>query len=511
MTKEALERLAALPLFAGVPLDALQPLIAAMRERTLAAGELLCGRGDPGDRLFVVIEGRLRVSVVTAEGRELSMRIAGAGEMVGEIAAFDGRPRTTDMTAIAPTRVSALPSEAFFAALDREPLIARNALKMLCGRLRDTTSQLETIALYPIEQRLARLLLVAMGAAEPTPGRRTAVALDLSQTEIAQLLGATRSKVNVALGRLEQRARSSAPAIACSATAPYWRGSPKPDMRTRPRRDAALAGAAGVVAVVAAFVFDPTGSIELLRARVYDRLLAAVAPTGATDARVVVLDIDEASLAREGPWPWRRERIARLIEAARAGGAAAIGVDILFATPDAQSPAALARKLAEATGNPSALAVAEGQADDDARLAEALAAGGVALGFALDPDGGGEAPTAPTLARGAIDLGGVWSGGGGVYPLPILAKAAALGLASLPGDADGVVRRAPLFADVGGVLKPGLALETVRLARGASAYVLEAAPRRVRTGEISVALPRDGMLRLAPAAEASRPYRRARR
>ncbi len=95
-------------LFAGVSPDALKPLAAAMRERPLAAGELLCGRGDPGDRLFVVIEGRLRVSVVTAEGRELSMRIVGAGEMAGEIAAFDGGPRTTDMTAIAPSRVSAL-------------------------------------------------------------------------------------------------------------------------------------------------------------------------------------------------------------------------------------------------------------------------------------------------------------------------------------------------------------------------------------------------------------------
>ncbi len=163
-----------------------------------------------------------------------------------------------------------------------------------------------------------------------------------------------------------------------------------------------------------------------------------------------------------------------------------------------QSPAALARKLAEATGDPSALAFAEGKVDDDARLAEAIAPGGVALGFALDPDGGGEAPTTPTLARGAIDLGGAWSGAGGVYPLPALSKHAALGLASLPGDADGVVRRAPLFAEVGDVLKPGLALETLRLARGASAYVLEVSPQRVRTGEISVALPPDGMLRLAP-------------
>ena len=200
----SLARLAALPLFAGLSPDALLPLAAAMREKALAPGELLCGRADPGDHLFVVIEGRLRVSVVSAEGRELSMRIAGAGDMVGEIAVFDGGPRTTDMTAIAPTRVSALAAETFFAAFDRHPRIARNALKMLCGRLRDTTSQLETIALYPIEQRLARLLLVALRDTAATPGRRTALALDLSQTEIAQLLGATRSKVNVALGKLEQ-------------------------------------------------------------------------------------------------------------------------------------------------------------------------------------------------------------------------------------------------------------------------------------------------------------------
>jgi adenylate cyclase len=270
-------------------------------------------------------------------------------------------------------------------------------------------------------------------------------------------------------------------------------------MPPRSRRDAALSGAAGIAAVVACLAFDPTETVELLRARLYDRLLAAVAPARPGEARVVVVDIDSASLERWGAWPWRRERIARLIEAARAAGAAAIGVDILFATPDSQSPAALARMLAETTGDLRAQQIGEGLADDDARLAEALKAGGVALGFALDPDGGGDAPTTPTLVRAAIDLGGVWSGDGGVYPLASLAKVSALGLSSLPGDADGVVRRAPLFASIGGVLKPGLALETLRLALGGSAYVLEASPARATSGKISVHLSPDGMLRLAPA------------
>ena len=105
---------------------------------------------------------------------------------------------------------------------------------------------------------------------------------------------------------------------------------------------------------------------------------------------------------------------------------------------------------------------------------------------------------APVLARGTVDLGGVWSGGG-VYPTPALAGGAAVGALSLPGDADGVVRRAPLFVATGGTLRPGLALETLRLARGASVYLLEADPALLSSGEISVALPRDAMLRLAPA------------
>lgn len=202
--REALARLAALELFAGLSPEALADVAGAMRDRTLRAGEMLCGRGDAGDRLYVVLEGRLRVSIVTAEGRELSMRVAGPGEMVGEIAVFDGGARTTDMTAIAPTRVAALPADSFFAAFDAHPQIARNALNMICRRLRETTEQLESIALYPIEHRLARLLFVALRDAPTTPGKRVPLSLELSQTEIAQLLGATRSKVNVALSKLEQ-------------------------------------------------------------------------------------------------------------------------------------------------------------------------------------------------------------------------------------------------------------------------------------------------------------------
>ena len=267
-------------------------------------------------------------------------------------------------------------------------------------------------------------------------------------------------------------------------------------MRARPRRDAALAGALAMLAVVAGLGLDPTETVFLLRERVYDRLLALAAPARMPGPRIVVIDIDEDSLTRQGPWPWRRERIARLIEIARDAGAAAIGVDILFDAPETLSPAALARRLAAATGDGHVQALAGSLPDDDARLAQALAPGRVALGFALDPDGEAVAPATPVLVQGAVDLD-AWSGGG-VYPLRVLAKSAALGALALRGDADGVVRRAPLFVSAAGVLQPGLALETLRLARGASSYLIRPAPTRVASGEIAVRLSRDGQLRLAP-------------
>ena len=195
----------ALSLFAGLAPSVLARLAGAMRERASAAGELLCGRGDAGDRLFVVLAGRLRVSVLTSEGRELSMRIAGPGEMVGEIAVFDGGVRTTAYDGDRASACVGPPCGGVFqsprAASGDCPQRAENAVPTGARHYRAGSS---SIALYPIEQRLARLLLLSIDGAEATPGRRVAVTLNLSQTEIAQLLGATRSKVNVALGKLEE-------------------------------------------------------------------------------------------------------------------------------------------------------------------------------------------------------------------------------------------------------------------------------------------------------------------
>lgn len=189
--------------FAALGPEGLRQCAAAMRAQSLDAGQTLFLRGDVGKALYLVLEGRLRLAVNTQEGRELSVRIVTTGEVTGELAALDEGPRTADATAVQPTRVAALTSEALRRLIAQYPDFGFALLRFLCGRVRDTTDQLETIALHPIEVRLARFLLLSMETLGKAEGRATALQLGLSQGELAQLLGASRPKVNGAFSKLE--------------------------------------------------------------------------------------------------------------------------------------------------------------------------------------------------------------------------------------------------------------------------------------------------------------------
>src|SRR5262245_1640422 len=190
-------------LFGGLSPDELAACAAAFRELRFKKGELVFARGDPGARLYLVVEGRVRLAVATEEGRELSFRHATAGELFGEIAALDGSPRTADATALTDVIAFALDHQAFRNLWSTHPGISAGVIAFLCRRVRDTSSQLEAIALHPLEVRLARFLLYTLGNAQAAPGKRVPLDLGFSQGELAQLLGASRPKVNTALGALE--------------------------------------------------------------------------------------------------------------------------------------------------------------------------------------------------------------------------------------------------------------------------------------------------------------------
>lgn len=175
-----------------------------MRKVSFDPDQMIFARGDPGRDLFLVLEGRIRLSILSGDGRELSFAHAGPGSVFGEIATLDGGERTAGATAISKVLAMTLPQKALHELIEANPKVAMAAVRFLCQRLRETDQRLEAIALHRIEVRLARLILSVLKL--EAPGKRgDAVPLNLgmSQGEMALLIGASRPKVNIALTQLE--------------------------------------------------------------------------------------------------------------------------------------------------------------------------------------------------------------------------------------------------------------------------------------------------------------------
>ncbi len=202
--KHIVDLLSRAPLFGTFAPDALAACAEKFREVRFAKDEMLFARGDPGTHLYIVSEGQIRLAIATSEGRELSFQIVGPGDLFGEIALLDGQSRSAGATALAATTAFCLDRNAFNRLRAAHPSISDAVISYLTRRLREVSDKLETIALYPLENRLARFLLTALQGRPDPMGRRTPFELRYSQGELAMLLGASRPKLNAALGALER-------------------------------------------------------------------------------------------------------------------------------------------------------------------------------------------------------------------------------------------------------------------------------------------------------------------
>jgi len=193
------------PLFGSLAAEDLAAVAPLLKRKRFAPNQLVFSRGDRADELFIILSGRMKLSILAPDGRELTFRTAGPGEVVGEIAALDGRVRSADMTAIRESEVLVLGTKSLAALLQSRPAFSLEVIHFLCRRMRDTTEQLESIALYPIEARVARLLLaLASQAGSRSSEAHAEVSLAVTQTELATVLGASRPKVNAAMRSLEK-------------------------------------------------------------------------------------------------------------------------------------------------------------------------------------------------------------------------------------------------------------------------------------------------------------------
>jgi adenylate cyclase len=237
------------------------------------------------------------------------------------------------------------------------------------------------------------------------------------------------------------------------------------------------------------------------REAVFDAVLPLLAPHPA-EPRVIVVDIDSDSLARHGPWPWSRLVIADLLEKIAQAKPAVLGLNILLSEPDRLSPAGLARNLGVAADREDIANLAGKLPDGDAAVARALKMTPSVLGFVLGPAAGGKPPPGvPMLARGRIEAPDIWQARGAVGALPAIAAAGrGFGAMVLAADANGDVRRVPLLVVVGGQVRPGFAVEVVRVASEAGSFILDIAPQRLRIGPVVAPVDADASLRVLPRA-----------
>ncbi|MFS8047580.1 CHASE2 domain-containing protein [Rhizobium sp. BR 314] len=243
-------------------------------------------------------------------------------------------------------------------------------------------------------------------------------------------------------------------------------------MVTRAQQIGVVIGLAIVTALAILRASDPE-LLRLARDLTFDQYQRLV-PRTFESQPVRVIDIDEASLREFGQWPWPRNRIAALVDRLSDMGAAAIAFDVLFAEPDRLSPRNVVRDV---TGIDRSLL--SKLPDNDEIFSQSLLGRPVVLGFGLSNEGHylppakagfaytGESPFgAPPVIKAATPL----------QP-QLEANAAGLGHISLnPGASSAVVREVPLFLSDGKQLYPSLALEALRVAQGASTYVLDTAP-----------------------------------
>jgi len=203
-TNRRRDLLASTPLFSVLTPVLLEELASRARVIRVSPREQLFCKGDPGDRLYLVIAGVIRISSLSPEGREVTYGLIKSGEMFGEIAVLDGGPRSADATAMETGELLALERRDVVDFLHRHPAQALHLLRVLCERVRRADSLLEDVVFLSLPGRLAKHLLALAGTVGTRRAPNAAATIHLSQQELADHIGISRESVNKVLSKWEQ-------------------------------------------------------------------------------------------------------------------------------------------------------------------------------------------------------------------------------------------------------------------------------------------------------------------
>ncbi len=187
-------------LFSDLDERELSRVAALSRERACGRGQTLVAQGDCSDDLYCIIAGRLKVSSIAHEGNEVLLSLMGPGEVLGELALLDQKPRSANVTAVELCRLLVVPGAPFRALLLEVPTLALKLLQVMATHVRRLSRRAEDVATLDVKARLAKAL-VDLADRFGTPGPRggTVISIRLSQQELGRLVGATREMVNKCL------------------------------------------------------------------------------------------------------------------------------------------------------------------------------------------------------------------------------------------------------------------------------------------------------------------------
>ncbi len=193
------------PVFGTLPAAVLERLAASMQRRLYKRGQVVFHQDDPGAAVHVIERGRIKVVLTTPEGEEMLLRVLGEGELFGELALLDGRPRSATVVALEDTVTHVLERATFLDFLRAHPEAALDLCRALAELIRRLTDQVEDLALLDVPRRLERKLLeLADAYGQPGP-RGTLIDVRLTQSELASMIGTSRASVNSCLALLEER------------------------------------------------------------------------------------------------------------------------------------------------------------------------------------------------------------------------------------------------------------------------------------------------------------------
>jgi CRP/FNR family cyclic AMP-dependent transcriptional regulator len=204
-SSDVAEYLAQAPLFADLDAEDLLQLARAAHQRTFQAGAVIFHRGDPGQVLYLIRCGKVKICLTSPEGQEVALAVLGPGECFGELALLDGQTRSADALALERVQAYSLQRDDFIAAVLRHPRIAIHVMQVLSQRLRQTDEMVQDLLFLDVHGRVAKKLLELT----ETHGVRTPqgirIELRLTQGELATMVGASRESVNKVMGYLTEK------------------------------------------------------------------------------------------------------------------------------------------------------------------------------------------------------------------------------------------------------------------------------------------------------------------